>query len=484
MSFIAYEDKICYIGYYEASTGTGPNDTPIDEESLTAFVCDDYGQGVWMQYSTYGKFASMVAKHIDPETGDFLEIQPSSFPTDLEDSDLSNSMGVSTHFSTGLDSEGRIHFPAFYTLNINDGTTYNELHTVKNVTFDINTLDWSLAEVYPQQINGSDPFIPNDPLNITQYNNTIKYPKTDVWQWWDKDGDNLYDEVLDDGTWDGIDDGFTAEDVEFWGKPILTTIWPYMHWDVNAAFNSMTFNLHTAQITNANDQGMMAMVWQDAQKARLANLYPEDYPEYLPYQNMCEIVISVSADNGRHWSQPIFLNGIDTPEMQEEIPEFPYLGSEVDYLGQDEFGSPIGRLHLVYLDDDTYGSSIQGIGQSTGGQMKYLALDVAFNVPQVENITNDAFAQITMLSQNYPNPFNPTTTISYNVAKRGKVELNIYNVKGQLVKTLVNSEQNVGLHDISWNGRNNLGKQVSSGIYLYKIENCGKSEVKKMILMK
>lgn len=484
MSFLAYEDKIYYIGYHQAFSGVEPGDVPLDEPCLTAFVCDNYGQGEWTQFSTYGKFASMLARHIDPATGNFLDPQPPTFPDDLEDSDFSNSLGVCPHFSAAIDSEGRIHFPAFYTLNGNGGHIYQNLHTVKNITFDTNSLEWSLAEVYPQQENGSAPFIPNDPIDITQYDSTIKYPKDLLWQWWDKDGDGLYDEVLDDGTWDGIDDGVSPQDIDLWGKPILTTIWPYMHWDASAAYNSMNFTLHTAQITNGNDQGMMAMVWQDAQKAQFANLNYENYPQYSPYLNMCEIVISVSADNGRHWSQPIFLNGIDNPEMLDEIPEFPYLGSEIDYLGQDEMGNPIGRLHLVYLDDDTFGSSVQGIGQSTGGQMKYLALDVTFNGPALDNINNDVLAQTSILKQNYPNPFNPTTTISYNVTKAGNVKLNVYNMKGQLVKCLVNSKQNVGIHDIAWNGRNNFGEEVSSGIYLYKIENAGKSEVKKMVLMK
>ncbi len=484
MSFLAYEDKIYYIGYHDAYTGAGPDDIPIDEPCLTVFICDNYGQGDWVQFSSYGKFASMVAKHIDPETGEFLDPQPPTFPNDLEDSDLSNSLGVSPHFSAAIDSEGRIHFPAFYTLNENDGYAYQNFHTVKNITFDTNTLEWSLAEVYPQQENGSEPFIPNDPIDITQYNNTIKYPKDALWQWWDKDGDGLYDEVLDDGTWDGIDDGVSPQDVNLWGKPILTTILPYMHWDLNAADNAMTYRLHTAQITNANAQGMMAMVWQDAQKAQLANLNYENYPEYLPYQNMCEIVISVSADNGRHWSHPIFLNGINTPEMQDEIPEFPYLGSEIDYLGEDEFGNPIGRLHLFYLDDDTYGSSVQGIGQSTGGQMKYLAIDVTFNGPPLDNSSNDVLAQVGMLKQNYPNPFNPTTTILYNVVKSGDVKLTVYNVKGQLVKTLVNTSQSVGLNSVVWQGDDKSGNKVSSGLYFYKIENAGRSEIKKMVLMK
>lgn len=85
---------------------------------------------------------------------------------------------------------------------------------------------------------------------------------------------------------------------------------------------------------------------------------------------------------------------------------------------------------------------------------------------------------------NYPNPFNPKTTISYNLPSEGKIELAIYNLKGQKVKELVNGVQSSGEYTIDWNGKDDAGKPVSSGIYYYRISVCGKKLNKKMIMLK
>jgi hypothetical protein len=90
------------------------------------------------------------------------------------------------------------------------------------------------------------------------------------------------------------------------------------------------------------------------------------------------------------------------------------------------------------------------------------------------------------LAQNYPNPFNPSTTIKYSVKERTHVMLRIYNVTGQLVRTLVNEEQiprGEG-YTIVWNGRSNSGNPVSSGVYFYKIVTKNFTETKKMVLLK
>jgi len=88
------------------------------------------------------------------------------------------------------------------------------------------------------------------------------------------------------------------------------------------------------------------------------------------------------------------------------------------------------------------------------------------------------------LKQNFPNPFNPTTTISYQLPENCKVELAIYNIKGQKVKQLVSDQLSVGQHSVVWNGKDNNGKSVSSGIYFYKLKSGSFEKTKKMILMK
>ena len=85
----------------------------------------------------------------------------------------------------------------------------------------------------------------------------------------------------------------------------------------------------------------------------------------------------------------------------------------------------------------------------------------------------------TQLRQNYPNPFNPSTTIRYNLANAGKVQLTVFNSLGQKVATLVNARQNAGSHAITFNASN-----LSSGVYYYKLSSNGVSQVRKMLLVK
>jgi hypothetical protein len=88
------------------------------------------------------------------------------------------------------------------------------------------------------------------------------------------------------------------------------------------------------------------------------------------------------------------------------------------------------------------------------------------------------------LSQNYPNPFNPSTTISYQLPRSGKVELKIYNMLGQEVRKLVDENQAAGQYTVQWDGRNYNGKPVASGVYLYRLKAGEFVETKKMLLLR
>jgi hypothetical protein len=88
------------------------------------------------------------------------------------------------------------------------------------------------------------------------------------------------------------------------------------------------------------------------------------------------------------------------------------------------------------------------------------------------------------LMQNFPNPFNPETTISYDLAGDVDVRLEVYNVMGQLVQTLVNNHQNAGRYRIVWAGDDASGRQVASGIYFYRLQAGDFSHVRKLMLLK
>jgi hypothetical protein len=89
------------------------------------------------------------------------------------------------------------------------------------------------------------------------------------------------------------------------------------------------------------------------------------------------------------------------------------------------------------------------------------------------------------LDPNYPNPFNPTTTIKYSIKERAHVSLKVYNVAGQLVKTLVDEVQSPeAIQPVTWNGSNDAGQAVSSGVYFYKLVTKNFSQTRKMVLLK
>ena len=93
--------------------------------------------------------------------------------------------------------------------------------------------------------------------------------------------------------------------------------------------------------------------------------------------------------------------------------------------------------------------------------------------------------KIPKLIGNYPNPFNPTTTISFSIPVESIVDISVFNIKGQKVKTLINNEYSKGSHSVFWNGDDDSGKVISSGIYYYQLKVNGKAEaVKKCLLMK
>jgi len=89
-----------------------------------------------------------------------------------------------------------------------------------------------------------------------------------------------------------------------------------------------------------------------------------------------------------------------------------------------------------------------------------------------------------LLGQNYPNPFNPMTIIDFALPNPAWVKLTVYNVLGQQVRLLADGEFPAGAHEVTWNGSDDSGQPVSSGVYLYRLSAGGKALTRKMVLMK
>ena len=140
--------------------------------------------------------------------------------------------------------------------------------------------------------------------------------------------------------------------------------------------------------------------------------------------------------------------------------------------------------------DSTSGSDSLDVSVGSGENIENASItmaEVAFTAVQE---TDDASQPATYrLLQNYPNPFNPETQISYQLPQSGLVTVNVYNMLGQKVRTLIDKNQEAGVHFVRWAGRNDFGQPVSSGVYLVEIQvrRQGKTafqSVKKMVLMR
>lgn len=132
---------------------------------------------------------------------------------------------------------------------------------------------------------------------------------------------------------------------------------------------------------------------------------------------------------------------------------------------------PIGDSRVFELNGN------YEVVSATAASMEHVSL--ALNLG-VEAQVPGSFA----LNQNYPNPFNPTTEISFSIPNRGHVELSVYNSLGQRVTTLVDGVRDGGDQTVTWNGTDQSGNSVASGVYFYRLKADGYSDSKKMLLLK
>jgi flagellar hook assembly protein FlgD len=118
----------------------------------------------------------------------------------------------------------------------------------------------------------------------------------------------------------------------------------------------------------------------------------------------------------------------------------------------------------LYFDDLT----VEVIGQSVGVDDEILS-----GIPMVYELSN-----------NYPNPFNPSTTIGYAIPHIGVVSIDVYDILGHQITTLLSKTMPAGYYEVSWDGRDQYGRSVSTGIYFYTL-NTGKTRiVKRMLFIK
>jgi len=415
--------------YYVGTHFGQENEASIDEPDMDIHICNNYGEGTWRRVSAYSSLPSW--NPMDYFTDD------NNVP--FTDEQMYWGISNSGHLNATVDENGKVHAISLWALQNTTGTYWPAFQTVKEYVFDPVTETFDIRNIYPQTENPSG-----------------------IYQPWDLEA-----------PW-GVVDGTDSD-----GNPLMETFWPFPYWDSTVSDNAMMFHYNHMKISQANEFGQMVAVWQDCARARAFNQFQDT--DYTPFANTPEIMIAVSMNNGNTWSEPISLNNVETPAFTGIKPMWPYPADKVINVGTQSY--PIFRIGIMFYDDFTWGSysnSPANFPVNDGGRVMFTEIEFTIT----NNTDPNVAPAITMLKQNYPNPFNPETTISYNMPMAGAVNLSVYNLKGQLVRSLVNGNVAAGDHRIVWNGTDNNGNGVPSGIYFYRLTNANGSETRKMMLMK
>jgi hypothetical protein len=177
--------------------------------------------------------------------------------------------------------------------------------------------------------------------------------------------------------------------------------------------------------------------------------------------------IEISSDSGKTWEKlGDAFTGIQASWALNQC-------SLAEYCGQ---GFNDVRLRFRFVSDSS--NTFSG----------WLLDDIALYSTGIETkLDSDAkMLQPTqyILFDNYPNPFNPETAIEYELPQAGSVRLEIYNMLGQKAKTLIDQNQAAGIHRAIWDGKNDVGEAVTSGVYLYRLETANFKATKRMVLIR
>ncbi len=204
-----------------------------------------------------------------------------------------------------------------------------------------------------------------------------------------------------------------------------------------------------------------------------------------------------SSDLGKQWSYTdLDLNAYQPYDVWGIDGEFP--------LGEMTISPDKNKLFLLYpgngvLVSNDRGSSWDKFNKGLESESIYQIVFSSLDPSQAYLATSDgifsrkilthvesghSIAKKLNLLQNYPNPFNPETVIEYDLPRTSTVELSVFNLEGKRVRTLVKNAQTAGAHSVTWNGKDDRGCSVASGIYLYQFKAGNHIIVKKMMLLR
>ncbi len=278
---------------------------------------------------------------------------------------------------------------------------------------------------------------------------------------------------------DGIDTSDTIDQYVIWQYNITTTIWDSVNY-VPANEDSV-YSIEISTLCNTTSDSVCLTTCRIS--TRLLNSDSMVWSNSFAGSSIDNLPPSIPSGLTAEFDDGIRLTWNSNPE--EDLADYILDKSEDSLFYTNQYSSFL-MSDTLFLDLPTPTDDIM--------YYRLSAVDISGNVSGYSDtityimiLTNDANLLIPTefaLHQNYPNPFNPTTQIKYDLPEDASVTINIYDLMGRSIKSLVNSNQSAGYRSIQWKGTNNLGEQVSAGIYLYMIQAGDFRQTKKMVLLK
>ena len=195
-----------------------------------------------------------------------------------------------------------------------------------------------------------------------------------------------------------------------------------------------------------------------------------------------DLFVLKSVDGGMTWS-----DAVNVTETEGDFSDGIYNGPEEMYAHTPQY-STSDNVYFMYqmpnwawneIGDPTAADHMNYVYVGYAGEDLNLATS-DYN----EDSNNSTLPSSFELTQNYPNPFNPSTTINFTIPNMAEVKINVFDINGRLVNTLINSSLTSGQHSVVWNGEDSAGNKASAGIYMYTLTSDEVSITNKMILVK
>ena len=271
-------------------------------------------------------------------------------------------------------------------------------------------------------------------------------------------------------------------------------------WEHSALSAGYSDEWHLSDFRNFTDSGEFSMKCGGANGSNYSDnvyaglvspIFPLPSNSFIKFRHWMQAETN-SGNPDQAWDGGIIEISVNNGGFQQIAPTsgYPYIITTND---ASPFPPGIGVIsgsinwEEVELDLSTYSGFVQVrfvFGTDSAVNEEGWYIDELFVGSYTDNESDFIIPVTTILGSNYPNPFNPKTSINFAIEKSTDVKLEIFNIKGQKVKTLVNEFVEAGNHSIEWNGNNSNNKKSVSGVYFYKLSTPDYSDIKKMILLK